>query len=83
MPTFQDNLDGTDALTVTVTPDGLTSPHRFEIGSVVIMYNVTDRAGRSSICFFKVIVLGKRTRPTYSRFFWFPFRNWAGIYTRR
>ncbi|XP_022091513.1 sushi, von Willebrand factor type A, EGF and pentraxin domain-containing protein 1-like [Acanthaster planci] len=56
MPTFQDNLDRTDALTVTVTPDGLNSPHRFEIGSVVITYNVTDRAGLSSLCVLKVVI---------------------------
>ncbi|XP_022091526.1 sushi, von Willebrand factor type A, EGF and pentraxin domain-containing protein 1-like [Acanthaster planci] len=56
MPTFQDNLDRTDALTVMVTPDGLKSPHRFEIGSVVITYNVTDRAGLSSLCLLKVVI---------------------------
>ncbi|XP_038054999.1 sushi, von Willebrand factor type A, EGF and pentraxin domain-containing protein 1-like [Patiria miniata] len=57
MPIIQDNQDGTDALTLTVSPSGMKPPHRFEIGSVVITYTVTDSAGLSSVCPFKVVVL--------------------------
>ena len=58
MPVVQDNLDDTDTLTVTVHPSGIQSPHRFEIGTVVITYTVTDRAGLSAACAFKVVVQG-------------------------
>ncbi|XP_038057864.1 sushi, von Willebrand factor type A, EGF and pentraxin domain-containing protein 1-like isoform X2 [Patiria miniata] len=57
MPIIQDNQDGTDDLTLTVSPSGMKPPHRFEIGSVVITYTVTDSAGLSSVCPFKVVVL--------------------------
>ena len=59
MPVYSDNLDGTDALTVTVHPAGLKPSHRFEIGSVRVRYTVTDTAGLSAECYFKVVILGK------------------------
>ncbi|XP_071787761.1 uncharacterized protein [Asterias amurensis] len=57
MPVYSDNVDGTDALTVTVHPAGLKPSHRFEIGSVRVRYTVTDTAGLSAECYFKVVVL--------------------------
>ena len=58
MPVYSDNVDGTDALTVTLHPAGLKPSHRFEIGSVLVRYTVTDTAGLSAECYFKVVVLG-------------------------
>ncbi|XP_033632271.1 sushi, von Willebrand factor type A, EGF and pentraxin domain-containing protein 1-like [Asterias rubens] len=60
MPVYSDNLDGTDALTVTVHPAGLKPSHRFEIGSVRVRYTVTDTAGLSAECYFKVVILDKQ-----------------------
>ncbi|XP_033632228.1 hyalin-like isoform X2 [Asterias rubens] len=57
MPVYSDNVDGTDALTVTVHPAGLKPSHRFEIGSVRVRYTVTDTAGLSAECYFKVVIL--------------------------
>ena len=68
MPSVSDNLDGTDALTVSVRPSGLKSPHRFEIGSFYIEYVATDTAGLSNDCVFKVVVQGKIRREGESDF---------------
>ena len=59
MPIISDNLDDTDALTVTVHPAGLNPSYRFEIGTVRVRYTVTDTSDLSAECSFKVVVIGK------------------------
>ncbi|XP_022091514.1 sushi, von Willebrand factor type A, EGF and pentraxin domain-containing protein 1-like [Acanthaster planci] len=54
MPTVHGRLQGAEAFPITVSPSGMRSPHRFEIGSTVVTYKVTDGAALSSVCFFRV-----------------------------
>ncbi|XP_070554219.1 sushi, von Willebrand factor type A, EGF and pentraxin domain-containing protein 1-like [Ptychodera flava] len=54
-PEVSDNSG--DALTVTVEPAGLESPHRFQIGAHAIKYTLTDSSGLNTSCTFHIVII--------------------------